>query len=102
MANLQTRAVVVEAFEEEGFLHVIVEIFVEDKDKPGEKVKVLSRTPLDPIPVDATDQDIKDAAAGLLEKYFPLDPKIKTDRGDLVGLEVGKKDGAKDGLTIKA
>lgn len=101
MADLQTKAVVSEAFELDGFLHVIIEIYVEDKATPGEKLKVLTRTQLDPMPIDATDKDIEDAAAGLLEKYFPEAPKVKTSRDDLIGLEVGVKDGVKEGTSVR-
>ena len=95
-----TKAIVVEAVEKDGFLYVIVEIAVYD-DK-GDKLKVLTRTPLDPMPINATEQDIRDQAGGLLEKYFPEPVKpVITDRPDLVGIEVGSSDGVKEGVTVR-
>ena len=95
-----TKAIVAEAVEKDGLLYVIVEIAVYD-DK-GDKLKVLTRTPLDPIPIDSTTQDIIDKAAGLVEQYFPAPVKpVITDRPDIVGIEVGTADGVKEGVKVK-
>ena len=92
---LQTKAVIVEAFEESEALYITVEVFVEDKDKLGEKVKTLCRTPLSPLPTTTTEQEIRDLAISLLSSYFPVEVKIKADRNDLIGLEIDAKDGVK-------